>query len=92
MNHIYEDVPGIGRVQLTHHAQRRMAEAGISEAQFKAALFKGEEIPDGFRFVKRELNRVRVTINMQPEHYTGYAVVVTVTLMSPALRQTPRSR
>jgi hypothetical protein len=37
MKHYYPNVPGIGNVAVSRHAQDRLAEDGISEREFEAS-------------------------------------------------------
>ena len=47
MDHYIPDVPGLGNVAVSRHAQARMVEDRISEHAFKEALLNGTTTPDG---------------------------------------------
>jgi hypothetical protein len=49
MDHYFPDVPGLGNVAVSSHAQARMVEDGISDHDFKEALLNGSTTPDGAR-------------------------------------------
>ena len=73
----YQNVPGIGNVAVSRHAQDRAQEDGITEADFATALLKGVTIPDGQAVVWRELNGVRIVIVLRPEPFRGAALATT---------------
>lgn len=74
----YQNVPGIGNVAVSRHAQDRAQEDGIPEAAFATALLKGVTVPDGQAVVWRELNGVRIVIVLRPEPFRGAALATTV--------------
>src|SRR3954454_13271975 len=52
MKHFYEDVPRLGNVAVSRHAQAQMIEAGISQEAFDRVLLEPTrpDIPDGRTF------------------------------------------
>jgi hypothetical protein len=74
----YENVPGLGNVAVSRHAQARAEGDAITEKQFEDALFTGETIPDGMHEVFREKNGVRVVILLKPTPDRGAKLVKTV--------------
>ena len=50
MDHYFPDVPGLGNVAVSRHAQARMVEDGISEHDFKEALLTAPPPPMGKTF------------------------------------------
>ncbi len=60
MEHYFPNVPGLGNVALSRHAQERMVEDGVSENEVKEALLRGTTKPDGQEVVWREKDGVRV--------------------------------
>lgn len=81
MEHFWRNVPGLGHVAVSRHAQSRAHEQGITEEQFVAALFHGRDTPDGFEAVWRELGGLRLVILLRPEPFRGAKLVKTVYLV-----------
>ena len=88
MDHYFPDVPGLGNVAVSRHAQARLVEDGISEHDFKEALFNGTTIPDGQDVLWREKDGVRVVILRQPTPFKGAMLAKTVYRVRPAARAT----
>ena len=88
MGHYFPNVPGLGNVALSRHAQERMAQDGISEEHFTDALMRGDTIPDGQDIVWREKNGVRIVILRQPTPFKGAMLVKTVYRIKEAARAT----
>jgi Domain of unknown function (DUF4258) len=78
MDHYFPDVPGLGNVAVSRHAQARMVEDGISEHDFKEALLNGSTTPDGQDVLWREKDGVRVVILRQPTPFKGAMLAKTV--------------
>jgi hypothetical protein len=78
MEHYFADVPGLGNVAISRHAQARMALDGISEHDFEDALLRGRTIPDGQEVVWREKDGVRVVILRKPTPFKGAMLATTV--------------
>jgi hypothetical protein len=76
----YTDVPRLGNVAVSRHAQDRMDEHGISQAMFERALLEpdGADViePGGIRW--RQKDGVRVVIIDRPEPFKGAKLVKTV--------------
>ena len=45
MRHYFEDVPGLGNVAVSRHAQERMAGEGITERQLVASIRQRYRLP-----------------------------------------------
>lgn len=75
MSHFYEDVPGLGNVAISRHAQEKMDRHGITEAVLEDVLWKGYDRPDG-NSTWREKSGVRLVI-IRPEPFRGAMLVVT---------------
>ena len=88
MDHYFPDVPGLGNVAVSRHAQARMVEDGISEQDFKEALLNGSTTPDGQDVLWREKDGVRVVILRQPTPFKGAMLAKTVYRVRPAARAT----
>jgi hypothetical protein len=78
MDHYFPDVPGLGNVALSRHAQERLVSDGISEEDVRDALFNGKTTPDGQDVVWREKDGVRVVILRQPTPFKGAMLAKTV--------------
>lgn len=78
--HFYRDVPRLGNVAVTRHAQARMIKDGITQEQFEKALFEpqGPDHPEGFGVLWRDRNGVRIVILSRPTPNTGAKLVKTV--------------
>ena len=78
MEHFWEDVPGLGNVAVSRHAQNQARKQGITEERFVQALFHGEQTPDGLGTVWREAGGVRLVILLRPQPFRGAKLVKTV--------------
>ena len=78
MEHYFPDVPGLGNVAVSRHAQDRMAQDGISEEDFRDALMRGDTIPDGQDVIWSEKDGVRVVILRRPTPFNGAMLAKTV--------------
>ena len=77
MEHYFPNVPGLGNVALSRHAQERMVEDGISERELKEALLHGTTTPDGQEVVWREKAGIRVVILRKPTPFRGAMLATT---------------
>ena len=77
MKHYYPDVPGIGNVAVSRHAQDRLAEDGISEREFEAVLLRGDSVPEGQDILWRQKDGIRLVILLKPEPFRGATLVKT---------------
>ena len=84
MEHYFPNVPGLGNVVLSRHAQQRMVEDGISERELTEALLHGTTTPDGQQVVWREKCGVRVVILRKPEPFRGAMLATTAYRVKPA--------
>ena len=78
MEHYFPNVPELGNVAVSRHAQDRMREDGISEAAFRDVLTTGEIVPDGQDVVWREKDGIRIVILRRPEPFAGAMLAKTV--------------
>lgn len=81
MKHYYENVPGLGNVALSHHAQEKAKAQSISDAQVHKVLFDGVDTPD-HDSVWRELNKIRLVI-ITPTPFQGAKLVRTMYRVRP---------
>lgn len=86
----YEDVPGVGPVNVSAHARERAAAQRISRRAFEAALLTGARTPDGPRSAHHEHAGVRVVV-VRPHPFKGVHVAVTTFWVSAAARARRRS-
>jgi hypothetical protein len=78
VEHYFPNVPELGNVALSRHAQERMAQDGISENEMKEALLHGTTTPDGQEVVWREKDGVRVVILRRPTPFKGAMLATTI--------------
>lgn len=80
MNHFYRDVPSLGHVVVSRHAQDRMAREGIPPEAFERALLQPvkPDIPDGADILWRERDGLRIVILTNPAPNVGAKLVKTV--------------
>jgi hypothetical protein len=86
MQHYYPDVPGLGNVAVSRHAQERMREDGISEDEFRDALLSGETIPDGQDVLWREKHGIRIVILRTPTPFRRAMLAKTAYRVTAAAR------
>jgi hypothetical protein len=90
LEHYFPNVPGLGNVALSRHAQERMVQDGISENELKEALFHGETTPDGQEVVWREKGGVRVVIVRKPTPFRGAMLATTIYRVKAAAKAQKR--
>jgi hypothetical protein len=90
LEHYFPDVPGLGNVALSRHAQERMERDGISEHELNEALLHGVTTPDGQEVVWREKNGVRVVILRKPTPFRGAMLATTIYRVKPAAKAQKR--
>jgi hypothetical protein len=80
MNHFYRNVPKLGNVAVSRHAQARAEEDGISQEAFDRVLLEPiqSDIPDGADILWRERDGIRLVILTNPVPNTGAKLVKTV--------------
>lgn len=80
MNHFYRDVPGLGNVAVSRHAQARAAEDGISQEAFDRVLLfpLREDVYESPDILWRERDGIRLVILTNPTPNLGAKLVKTV--------------
>ena len=80
MNHFYRDVPGLGNVAVSRHAQARAEEDGISQEAFDRVLLTPikPDTAEGADIVWRERDGIRLVILMNPTPNMGAKLVKTM--------------
>ena len=80
MKHFYRDVPGLGNVAVSRHAQARADEEGISQEAFDRVLLSPlkADVPDGLDVLWRERDGIRLVILLNPTPNLGAKLVKTV--------------
>jgi hypothetical protein len=88
MKHYYPNVPGLGNVALSRHAQARAKEEKFSEAMVEQALLSplGSDIPDGHDVVFRDRGPLRFVINKRPHPFRGACLATTIIRIKPQAR------
>lgn len=77
--HYYPDVPKLGNIALTRHAQARLDEEGITDEQFyKVLAAPSKQAQEGFDIQWHEGNGFRIVILLNPTPATGAKLVKTV--------------
>ena len=80
MNHFYRDVPKLGNVAVSRHAQQRCEEDGISQDAFDRVLLMPiqPDVEEGADILWRERDGIRLVILTKPAPYAGAMLVKTV--------------
>ena len=77
--HYYPNVPRLGNVAVSRHAQARMDEHHISQAAFERALLTPtNEVEENADILWRERDNIRVVIVQRPVPFRGAKLVKTV--------------
>jgi len=78
--HFYRDVPRLGNVAVSRHAQANMINDGITQEAFDKVLLQPTkpDIPDGADILWRERDGLRIVILTNPTPNTGAKLVKTV--------------
>src|SRR4051794_19031667 len=78
--HFYRNVPRLGNVAVSRHAQSQMINAGITQEAFDKALLHPTrpDVPDGVDVLWRERDGLRIVILTNPTPNTGAKLVKTV--------------
>ena len=90
MDHYFPNVPRLGNVAVSRHAQERMVQDGIPEDAFLDALMNGEMVPDGADVVWRQKDGVRIVLIRRPTPFKGAMLATTVYRIRPPARATKR--
>lgn len=78
MAHYFPNVPGLGNVAVSRHAQDRMREDKIAARDFEDVLVNGRQVPDGIGVIVREGLGIRIVILERPTPFRGAKLVKTV--------------
>lgn len=80
MKHFYRDVPGLGNVAVSRHAQSRASEDHISEEEFQRVLLSPDtpDVLENQEILWRERAGIRLVILMTPEPFRGARLVKTM--------------
>ncbi len=83
--HYYTDVPGIGNVAISRHAQSQAEDAGFNDEMITQALMQpdGKDIPDHQGVVFRDRALLRLVIVLRPEPFRGASLVTTIIRTKP---------
>ena len=85
MNHFYRNVPGLGNVAVSRHAQEEARKDRITDTMFADVLLNPvlADIPEGNNILWREKNGIRLVIIVNPEPNRGAKLVKTVYRVQP---------
>jgi hypothetical protein len=78
VKHYFPDVPGIGNVAVSRHAQARLAEDNISERVFERVLMRGDSILEGHDVMIRQGEGIRIVILLKPTPFRGATLVKSI--------------
>jgi hypothetical protein len=76
--HYYPDVPGLGNVAVSRHAQAQLDLDKISEEVFADVLQDGRDIHEPGGITRREGKGIAIVILNRPEPFRGAMLVKTV--------------
>jgi hypothetical protein len=76
--HYVPDVPKLGNVAISRHAQAQAEVYQVSEDTFHDVLQHGTDRPDGLEVIWREKAGVRLVILRRPQPFQGAMLVKTV--------------
>lgn len=83
--HYWPEVPGLGNIAVSRHAQARMDALGIPDAMFYEVLSKPTKIIDDAKNIRwHDGKGIRIVILTAPEPYRGAWLVKTVFRMVDA--------
>ena len=90
MKHFYENVPRLGNVAVSRHAQAQMIEAGISQEAVDRVLLEPTrpDIPDGADILWRERDGLRLVTLINPSPNRGAKLIKTVYRVQALARAT----
>jgi hypothetical protein len=93
-SHFYKDVPKLGNVAVSRHAQHQMIVDGITQESFDKTLLMPvrPDIPDGLDIVWREREGLRIVILTNPTPNFGAKLVKTVYRVEAQARSHAKSR
>lgn len=83
MEHFYEDVPKLGNVAISRHAQARIEEDDIPHKVFEDVLWDGKDTPEGHRVLLRDGKGIRIVVLLDTDDSRGAKLVKTVFRMKP---------
>ena len=88
MKHFYENVPQLGNVAVSRHAQAKAEEDGITQEAFDRVLLSpiNPDIQEGADIIWRERDGIRLVILTNPTPNTGAKLVKTVYRVEPQAR------
>jgi hypothetical protein len=84
MQYYYEDVPGLGNVALSRHAQAKAEDQGITDGQISLVLYRGKDIPDSDSIMREHIG-IRLVI-ITPTPFRGAKLVKTLYRVEPQAR------
>jgi hypothetical protein len=83
MGHYYKNVPGLGSVAVSRHAQYNIRQQQIPESNFIKVLFESKSLEEGFEVVRREGFGIRIIILLNPTPFKGAKLVKSVFSIKP---------
>lgn len=86
MKHYHTDVPRLGNVAVSRHAQDKALHLDVSDELLEDVLLHGKDTPDGMDVMWREKRGVRLVILLNPVPYSGAKLVKTLYRVQPSWR------
>lgn len=85
MKHYFPDVPGLGNVAVSRHAQDQREVHGITEYDFEQVLLEPtqDDVHESGGILWRERDGIRLVIIERPEPFRGAKLVKTVYRVLP---------
>lgn len=77
MKHYYSDLPRLGNVAISRHAQERCRELKITDHEVNAVLNNAQFTPDGHNVTFADHRGIRLVIINRPEPFRGAKLVTT---------------
>jgi len=83
LKHYYPNIPTLGNVAISRHAQAQAINAGFNDSMIEDSLRNGTEVPDGQNVVFKEKALLRMVINKKPTPFKGAALCTTIIRLKP---------
>jgi len=77
MQHYFADLPNLGNIAVSRHAQDQCVRYGITEEKFKDVLLHGKEVIESNDILYRQKDGIRVVILTKPTPNMGAKLVKT---------------
>ena len=79
----YSNIPHLGNIAVSRHAQSRLDEYKISQSIFEDILYNGKETKEGFNILHKDSHGIRLIIILNPDPPTGAKLISTIIKLKP---------